>query len=128
MFSTKTSEVKALCNITEISRSESPEAEIFRKRTAKFWVDAPFPVRFLKISASGDSLCEITVSYAVSPSLIFSVETLHCSYVNCKGFHKHEKLFMIMVQQLLKRWNIRFDLSEIINFANFVAFCPFSRK
>ena len=73
-----------------------------------FSVDTPFPVRFLNISA----LKEIPVFYAVSPPLTFLLKTLHCSYVNCNGFHKHERLFLIMVQQVPKRWNITLNLSE----------------
>ena len=41
-------------------------------------------------------------NYAVPPPLTFLLKTLHFSCVNCKGFHKHERLFMIMVQQVPK--------------------------
>ena len=59
-------------------------------------------------------LDEFTVFYAVRPPLTFLLKTLHCSYVNCNGFHKRERLFMIMVQQVPKRWNISLNLSEYV--------------
>ena len=45
----------------------------------------------------------ISVFYVVPPPLTFLLKTLYCSYVNCKEFHKHERLFMIMVQEVPKR-------------------------
>ena len=57
-------------------------------------------------------LDKISVFYAVLPPLTFLLKTLHCSYVNCDGLHKHERLLMIMVQQVLKRWIISLNLSE----------------
>ena len=59
-------------------------------------------------------LDEFTVFYAVPPPLTFLLKTLHCSCVNCNGFHKRERLFMIMVQQVPKRWNISLNLSEYV--------------
>ena len=70
------------------------------------------PVRAFSVdiifSAFSEHLCfersdEISVFYAVPPTQTFLLKTLHCSYVNCNRFHKHEKLFMIKVQQVPKR-------------------------
>ena len=33
---------------------------------------------------------------------------------NCNEFHIHDKLFMIMVQQVAKLWNITLNLSEYV--------------
>ena len=55
-------------------------------------------------------LDEISVFYAMPPPLTFLLKTLHCNYVNCNGFHKHERLLTIMVQQVPKRWNISLNL------------------
>ena len=41
---------------------------------------------------------------------MFLLKTLHCSYVNFNEFHKHDRLFMIMVQQVPKSWNIGLNL------------------
>ena len=62
------------------------------KRT--FLVSTPFP--FSEHFHFG-RLEEISVFYAVPPPLTFLLKTLHCSYVNCTEFHKHERSFMIMV-------------------------------
>ena len=61
-------------------------------------MDAIFQVRFLF-----GRLVEISMFYIVSPPVTFLLKTLLCCYVNCNEFHKHEKLFMIMVQQVPKR-------------------------
>ena len=50
-----------------------------------------------------ERLDEISALYAVRPRLTFLLKTLHCSHVNCNEFHKHERIFMIMVQQVPKR-------------------------
>ena len=59
-------------------------------------------------------LDEISIFYAVYPPLMFLLKALLCSYVNYNGFHKHEGLFMIMAQQVPKRWNISLNLSEYV--------------
>ena len=59
-------------------------------------------------------LDEISVFCGVPPPLTFLLKTLHCSYVNCNGFHKHERLFMIVVQQVPKRRNISLSLSKYV--------------
>ena len=59
-------------------------------------------------------LDEFTIFYALPPPLTFLLKTLHCSCVNCNGFHKSERLLMIMVQQVPKRWNISLNLSEYV--------------
>ena len=50
-----------------------------------------------------ERLCVISVFYAVLSHLMSLLKALHRSYVNCNDFHKHERLFMIVVQQVLKR-------------------------
>ena len=57
---------------------------------------------------------EISIFYAVLSPLMFLLKTLHPSYVNCNEFHKHEIVFMIMVQQVPRRWNISLNLSEYV--------------
>ena len=46
---------------------------------------------------------EISIFYAVLSPLMFLLKTLHSSYVNFNEFHKHERVFMIMVQQVPRR-------------------------
>ena len=43
-------------------------------------------------------LDKLSVFDAAPPPLTLLLKRLHCSYVNCNEFHKHERLFMIMVQ------------------------------
>ena len=48
-------------------------------------------------------LDKIPVFHAVSPPLMFLLKSLHCSYENYNEFRNHERLFIIMVQQVLQR-------------------------
>ena len=41
-------------------------------------------------------------------------KNINCSFVNCKEFYKHERLFMIIIQQVPKRRNIGLKLSEYV--------------
>ena len=61
-----------------------------------------------------ERLKEISLFYAAPPLLTFLSKKLHCSYVNCNEFNKHERLFMIIVQHIPKRWNIIFNLSKYV--------------
>ena len=40
---------------------------------------------------------------SVPPPLTFLLKIFHFNYVNCNEFHQHERLFMIVVQQVPKR-------------------------
>ena len=42
---------------------------------------------------------------------ITAKQYFHCY---CNGFHKYERLFMIMVKQVPKRWNISLNLPEYV--------------
>ena len=53
-------------------------------------------------------------SYATYQKNNFRHMKKHCGYVNCNEFHKHERLFMIMVQQVSKSWNVSLILSEYV--------------
>ena len=48
------------------------------------------------------------------PTLTFLLKTLLWSLVNSNKFFNHERFFMIIVQQVLKRWNINLKLSEYV--------------
>ena len=79
----------------------SPCKDIFHGRT----ISSAFSEHF-----GFGRLDELSVFYAVPPPLTFLLKKLHCSYLNCNRFHKHERLSMIMVKQVPKRWNITLNL------------------
>ena len=85
--------------------TQSPDEDIFSGHT----ISSAFSEHFCFERSE-----EISVFYAVYPPLMFLLKTLHCTYVNCNRFHKRERLFLIVVQQLPRRWNISLNLSEYV--------------
>ena len=75
-----------LRNYNAMFSTETSEVEALRKIR-----------KFPPISQSGNvQKTEMVCSLKMS----FLLKTLHCSYVNCNEFHKHERLFVILVQQV----------------------------